>query len=166
MAFVRCAVEIEHRVIDRDLIFGGHALEARRDHFVHVLHRLEYAFAAEALGVAVAQLHRLVLARRGATRHRRGAARAAGQCDVGFDRGIASGIENLARVDRDHSAHGGSNPTAPWTEEQPSRPAPRPAGAHDRRVAVRRWESAHRRAGEWDGTATATRPWGGSRTCG
>src|SRR6266704_1776193 len=50
------AVEVEHRVVQRDLLLGRHALEPRADHLVYVLHRLEYALAAEPLLIAVAQL--------------------------------------------------------------------------------------------------------------
>src|SRR5262249_11083015 len=120
-------------VVDRDLIFGRQALEPGTDHLIHVLHRLEHALAAEALGITVAQLDGFVLAGRGAARDGGGAVRAARQGDVGFDGGIASRIQNLARVNRDDGAHGWTTPTAPWTEGQPSPPAPRRAVARGRR---------------------------------
>ncbi len=99
MTLVGCAVQIEHRVVDRDLIFGREALEPRADHLVHVLDRLEHAFAAEALGIAVAQLDGFVLAGGRATGHSGRADGATRESDVRFNRGIAATIEDFARVD-------------------------------------------------------------------
>src|SRR5206468_912511 len=105
VAFVRRAVEIEHRVIDGDLLFGRHPLEPRADHLVHVLDGFEHPFAAEAFAVTVAQLHGFVLARRRAAGHGGRAARPARQGDIRLDRWIAPAVENLPRVYRDDRAH-------------------------------------------------------------
>ena len=105
VTLVGCAVEIEHRVVDRDLIFGREALEPRADHFVHVLDRLEHAFAAEAFGIAIAQLHGFVLAGGRATGHGGRADGATREGDVRFNCGVAATIEDFARVDGDDGAH-------------------------------------------------------------
>jgi len=66
---------------------------------LNVLHRLEDAFAAEALLVAVTQLDRLVLSGRRAAGHGGPAGGAARQGDVGLDGRVAAAVEDLARVD-------------------------------------------------------------------
>ena len=63
------------------------------------------ALAAVALA-AVAQLDGLVLAGGRAARHRRPAARAAGQHDLDLDGRVAARVEDLAAVDVDDLAHG------------------------------------------------------------
>src|SRR2546427_681365 len=131
------AVEIELRVVPRDLILGRQALEPRADHFVHVFDRFQHAFAAVALAVSVAQLDGLVLSRGCTARNGGRAARAARQGDVGLDGGIAPAVENLSRVYRDDGAHCGTNPTAPLTEGQPSPLALHSAAARDPPAAVR-----------------------------
>ena len=106
VALVRGAVEIEHRVVDRDLVFPGHALEPRADRLVDMLHGLEDALAREALLVPVAQLHGLVLPGGRPTRDGRPAGRAARQGDVGLDRRVAPAVEDFARVNGNDRAHG------------------------------------------------------------
>ena len=58
--------------------------------------------AQVAVPVAVAQLDRFVLARRGARRHRRAARRVAFQGDFGFKRRIAAAVQDFARLDRNN----------------------------------------------------------------
>ena len=77
-----------------------------RDHVADVLDRLQHALAEVALRVAVAQLERLVLAGRGAGRNGRAAERAAVEADLGLDGGVATRIQNLARVEPDDLGHG------------------------------------------------------------
>jgi len=68
---VRCAVELEQRLIHRRLLGGLHAIDLGRDRLLDVAHRLLHTLAAIALAVAVAQLDRLALAGRRARGHRR-----------------------------------------------------------------------------------------------
>src|SRR6267143_5407029 len=107
MALVGRAVEVEHGVVDRNLVVGRHPLEPRPDHLVDVLHRLEDTLAPEALLIAVTQLDRLVLPGRRAAGHGGPARGAARQSDVGLDRRVAPAVEDFARVDRNDRAHGG-----------------------------------------------------------
>ncbi len=69
------------------------------DFAVDVGDRLTDTFADEARPVAVAQLERLALARRGSRRHRGTPERAIVERDVHFDRRITARIQNLATVD-------------------------------------------------------------------
>ena len=96
---VRRAVQLEQGLVDRGLLGGLHALDLGGDGLLDVLHGAAHALAAVALGVAVAQLHRLALAGGGARRHH-GAAQGAGlELHLDLDGGVAAGIEDLARVD-------------------------------------------------------------------
>ena len=69
---------------------------------------LQHALAEIALLVAVAQLHRLVRAGRGARGHRRAAARAILQHHIDLDGRIAAAVEDLAADDVDDGGHGAS----------------------------------------------------------
>src|SRR5262249_41726193 len=106
---VRRAVEVAQRLVDRPLIGGAGADEGLRDLAVHVGDG-----AGDALAVprrsAVAKLGGLELARRGARRYGRAAARAGVEGHVDLDRGIAPRVEDLTRVDgfdRGHGRRGG-----------------------------------------------------------
>ena len=67
------AVGLEQHLVDRALIERVHAHDGRPEHRLDVGDRLGDPFAEVALGVAVAQLERFVLARRCARRDRRAA---------------------------------------------------------------------------------------------
>ncbi len=68
---------------------------SRHDHFVHILHGLEHAFAAIALLVAVTQLHCLVDAGAGPAGHGGPANGPAAQLHFHFHRGVAPAVQNL-----------------------------------------------------------------------
>ena len=63
------AVELDHRLVDADLIGYVHADDGGCDHLVHVPHGFLHALAQIAALVAVAQFERLVLAGRGTARN-------------------------------------------------------------------------------------------------
>ena len=71
----------------------------------HVPNGREHALAAEARGIAVAQLHSLMRAGRRTRRHRGAAARAGREHGLDLDRGVSTGIEDLAAMERIDRAH-------------------------------------------------------------
>ena len=77
LAFVRRAVELDHRAIDADLIRRSHTIERRRDPLLDTLHRELDSLAAVTIGVAVTKLDRFMLAG-GRSARNRGAAAAPG----------------------------------------------------------------------------------------
>ena len=105
-ALVRRAVEIDHDLVDLDLLLGVHVAERLEDLAVDGLDRLLHALAEIARLVAVAQLDRLMRAGGGARRHRGAAHRAVFQHHIDFDRGIAAAVENFAADDVDDGGHG------------------------------------------------------------
>ena len=64
-------VQLDHGMVDVDLLQRVQPHDLGGDDVVHVLHRLEHALAEETGLVPVAQLQRLVLAGRCSRRHRR-----------------------------------------------------------------------------------------------
>jgi len=105
LRLVRRAVRFEHHVVDLGLIERVEADDAGAERAVDVLDRLQDAFAAEPLLVAVAELDRFVLAGRRTARHR-GAAAATCSLHFDFDGGVAARVEDLARDDGIDFAHG------------------------------------------------------------
>src|SRR5690606_3753246 len=67
--------------------------------------RLEHALAQVAGLVAVAQFNRLLRAGGSAGRHHRTAKAAIGERDFGFERGVATGVEDFAGVDPGDAGH-------------------------------------------------------------
>ena len=104
-ALVPRAVELDQRRVDAALVLRVHAGERVEDLAVDRVDRLLDALAEVARLVAVAQLHRLVRARRGARRHRRAAHRAVLEHDIHLDRRIAAAVEDLAADDVDDGGH-------------------------------------------------------------
>ena len=90
LALVGGAVERDHALVDFRLVAGVVPAQIGGDHRVDVVHGLRDALAQIAPLVAVAQFHRLVLARRGAGGNRRAAKRAVAQNHVRFHGGIAA----------------------------------------------------------------------------
>ena len=83
-------------------IFSG---ELRSDLFENVGHRFGDAFARIARRVPIAKLDGFVLAGRSTGRYRRAPESATLQHHLGFNRGVASGVEDLPRengIDRSH----------------------------------------------------------------
>ena len=93
------AIHLDERGVDAHLVGRVCPSERRRDGLLDVLHREQHALATVARRVVVAQLDGLVLARAGATRHRRASDDATFQHDVGFDGGVAAAVEDFAGVD-------------------------------------------------------------------
>ena len=100
------AVELHHLGVHRDLVLGGVPLEPGADHLVDVPDRLEHPLAAVAGGVAVPELHRLVLPGRGSARHRRPPPGPAREHHFGFDGRVAPAVQDLAGVHFDDGRHG------------------------------------------------------------
>ena len=101
------AVEVAHFLVEHLLRGGVRANQRRTNHLVNVVNGLEDPFAQVARLIAVAQFKRFVLACGGAGRHRGAAAMAGSDGDVGLDRGIAAGVENLAAFHSDDAGRHG-----------------------------------------------------------
>ena len=106
-------IEIEHHLIDRLLAVASRP----RTSGAIVLRMFSIAFCtpfAQVAAATVSQFDRLFGPSRGARRHSRPAEAAVGEVDLGFDRGIASGVEDLAGDDGADDAalgHGRKNLT-------------------------------------------------------
>ena len=94
-AFGGRAVGFDHAAVEGGLVGGVEAGDGCGDRGVDVFDGAQHAFAEVARLVAVAQFQRFVLAGGGARGHGGASARAVFENDVGFDGGIAAGIENL-----------------------------------------------------------------------
>ncbi len=105
-AFVRRAVERDHRLVDLGLRLGIHAADRVEDLAGHGRDGLLHALAEIAFLVAVAQLDRLVRAGRGAARHRGAAHRAVLQHHIDLDGRVAAAVEDFAADDVDDGGHG------------------------------------------------------------
>ena len=103
---VRRAVQRDHRLVDGDLILRVHAADRVEDLPANRLDGFAHALAAEARLVAVAQLHGLVGAGRGARRHRGAATGVVLEDHVDLDGRIAAAVEDFAGVDVDDGGHG------------------------------------------------------------
>ena len=102
-------VEFDERVVQLDLLGGVHPDDLGGDDVVHVVDGVLYAFAQVALGVAVAQFDRLVLAGGGAGRDDGPAVYAALQEHVHFDGRVAAGVEDFTGEDVDDLGHGSTS---------------------------------------------------------
>ena len=105
MTLVRGLVEVEHLLVDGDLVLRRHALEPRPDHLVDVAHRFQHALAHVPLGVIVPQLDRLAFTSRGAARHRRSTRCSTGEDDFSLDGGIATAVEHFPGVHFNDGGH-------------------------------------------------------------
>ncbi len=99
------AVDGDHGGVDEALVGGVHAGELGGEDGLDVFDGLEDAFAEVDGLVAVAQLDGLVLAGGGAGGDGGAADGSAVEDDVGFDGGVAAGVEDFACVDRDDLGH-------------------------------------------------------------
>ena len=93
------AVDLQHGLVETDLIAGVTTDERVGDRAVHGGDGFLHALAEETLLVAIAQFEGFVLARGGAGGDRRAAECAAFEEDVHFDSGIAAGINDFAPDD-------------------------------------------------------------------
>ena len=100
------AVEGDHGGIHGGLVAGIHADDRLGDQGIDVLDGLEGALAEIALLVAVAQFEGFIGAGRGAGGHGGAAEDAAGEDDIGFEGGIAAGIQDFAGMDGGNVEHG------------------------------------------------------------
>ena len=96
-ALVRGAVELDHRAVERRLVGWVEPAHRLGQLAVHVGHRLRDPLARPGVA-AVAQLHRLELAGRGAGGHRGAAGGARLQQHVDLDCRVAAAVEDLPRV--------------------------------------------------------------------
>ena len=113
--FVVGVVELEHGGVEEALVGGVHAGELGGDDALDVIDGLENAFAEVVGLVVVAELDGLVLAGRGSGGDGGAAADVAFEDDVGFDGGIAAGVEDFAGGDGDDvgAVAGGAGHGAP-----------------------------------------------------
>ena len=103
--FVVGAVQLDHGPIDECLLGRVEPDDRFADLRVDVLDGFLHAFAVVTGRITVAQLDGLARAG-GRTRRNRGAAADARfEHDIGFDRGVAAGVEDLPRDDVDDGAH-------------------------------------------------------------
>ena len=103
------AVELDHRLVDLDLVLGVETADRLEDLAVDGFDGALDALAEITLA-AVAKLDRLMRTGRGAGRHRRATKAAVLQVHIHFDGGIAAAVEDFAADDVDDSGHG----SLPW----------------------------------------------------
>ncbi len=104
-ALVFRPVERQHGRIDQSLIASVQPFELRSDDALHVLHSLQHTLAEIVLLVAITQFHRLVLARGGTAWDGRAPASAVLQDHVGFNRRVATAVQDLPCLDGDNLNH-------------------------------------------------------------
>ena len=104
-AFVFGAVEVDHGLVDFDLVFGIQAGQGVVNFVVDVFNRFQNAFSAVAFFVAVTELYGFMHAGRRAGRNRRAAESAALQDNFRFNRRIAAGVKNLAGMNINNCTH-------------------------------------------------------------
>ena len=114
----RRAVELDHRLVDADLVERFHPLDFGEDLLVDVLDRLEHALAAVTLLVAVAQFKRLVFAGGRPRRNCRRPGRTGFQLDLHLDGGVAAGVQNLSGVDLSDFRHDNTSSLVVRSPEQ------------------------------------------------
>ncbi len=104
--FVRRAIELDHPLVDGDLVERIHAHKLVSDFFVDVVDGFQHALAQKVRLVAVAQLPGLMHTGAGAAGNGGRANRVIVQSYIDLDGRIAAAIENLPGVDIDNHAHG------------------------------------------------------------
>ncbi len=104
LGLVGRAVQLDHGLIDGDLVEGVHAFDFAGDQRVDVVDGVKDALAQIGLA-AIAQFHRLVRAGRGAGRNGGAAEAAIVENDVDLDCGIAAAVKNLTADDVNDSRH-------------------------------------------------------------
>src|SRR3546814_8379564 len=104
LALVLGAVEVDQALVKRNLVISVEALQRLRDRLVDILHGLQHALAQVAGLVAIAQFDRLLRTGGSSGRHHRATEAAIGKRDFGFERGVATGVEDFAGVDPDRKS--------------------------------------------------------------
>ena len=99
------AVKIDHQIVDPHLLGRLDAADRIEDFALGVGHGLPHALAAVAAGIAVAQLHRLMRAGRGAGGHGGAALGARFEDHVDLDGGIAPAVEDFTAEDVGDGGH-------------------------------------------------------------
>ncbi len=102
-ALVGGAVELDEQAVEARLVGGVHAANALRDLAVHVRHSPAHALAAPG-GLAVAELDRLVDARRCSRGNRRPPGGARLELDVDLDGRVAARVEDEPAADTGDAA--------------------------------------------------------------
>ncbi len=97
-SFVGSAIKLAHGIVNLALRGSIHALKSFGNRGVHVRYRSEHAFAQIMFRITIAKLHGLMLAGGSAAGDGRASQRTVAQAYVSFNRGIAPGIQNFARV--------------------------------------------------------------------
>ena len=133
-ALVGGAVQLDHGPVERPLVRRVRAPERVRDLAVDVRDGPAHRLAA-VLIAAVAQLHRLVLASRGARRHSREATGAGVEHDLDLDRRVAPRVEHLPAVNAVDRRHRAGKATGRRVASVPSLGDP-PGGLAQRELRV------------------------------
>ena len=95
------AVEVTEDLVELHLVCSGEADDGGGENLFDVADGLENALAEEALLVAIAELDGLALARGGARGDGCATGRARQKGDIDLNGGVATGVENFARLDFD-----------------------------------------------------------------
>ena len=106
------AIDIDHQPVDRDLVLRIAPGQGVEQLALDRVQSLAHALAEIAIGVAVAQLDRFVLAGRGARGDRGAPADAALEFDIDFERRVAPAIEDFPAANINNGGHAG---TICWT---------------------------------------------------
>jgi hypothetical protein len=103
--FVLGTVELDHAGVQAALVVGIAPDQGGTDRTVHVGDCVQDTLAQVALGVAIAQLHRLARSGRRPRRHGSAAASTGIEHHIGLDRGVAARIDDFASLDIRDAAH-------------------------------------------------------------
>ena len=106
-ALVLGAVQIDQAAVQAFLVGGIEALQRGGDRGIDVGHSVAHALAQVTGLVAVTQFHGFLGAGRGARRHRGTTERAVLEDDFGFQRGVATAVEDFTGVDAADRGHSG-----------------------------------------------------------
>ncbi|MNM85499.1 hypothetical protein D3C81_976200 [compost metagenome] len=105
-ALVLGAIQIDQATVQAGLVGGLEALQCVGDGAVDVVDGLAHALAEVTGLVAVTQLHRLLGAGRCAGGNRGATERTVLQGDFGFQRGVATAVEDFTGMDAADRTHG------------------------------------------------------------
>ena len=103
--FIFAAVDGDHGGVDEALVAGVHAGEFWAKDGLYVFDCLKNSFAEVVVLVSIAELDGFVLAGGGSAGNGGASSGSAVEEDIGFDGGVAAGVEDFACVDRDDLGH-------------------------------------------------------------